>query len=134
MNQSPEERKCDCEEISCKEGCLSGHTHKTFWCEKCHPERHEGQVVEDAQERPWHEAWIDKNSSDAGDIMDDSRVITIALAKEVVAESNRRIAERIKFIGEHHVGVDETCARLIIEALDLEAAEEAIINNQKGDE
>ena len=33
--------KCDCEEMSCKEDCSRNHTHKGFWCERCHPERYE---------------------------------------------------------------------------------------------
>ena len=100
MNQSPEERKCDCEEISCKEGCLSGHTHKTFWCEKCHPERHEGQVVEDAQERPWwrtkfEERFKDSFTYGAMTSWEDGLAIA-SFIDDILAESNRRIAERIK--------------------------------------
>ena len=34
-------KECGCEEMSCKEGCELRHTHKGFWCEKCHPERYE---------------------------------------------------------------------------------------------
>lgn len=30
-------KECQCEEISCKIGCLKKHTCKTFWCEKCKP-------------------------------------------------------------------------------------------------
>jgi hypothetical protein len=35
-----EPNKCNCEDISCLEGCTKPHTHKGFWCEKCHPERY----------------------------------------------------------------------------------------------
>ena len=36
--------KCNCEEMTCKIPCDRNHTHKEFWCEKCHPERY---VVEE---------------------------------------------------------------------------------------
>lgn len=34
------QNNCECEEMSCKKGCTKNHTHKGFWCEKCHPERY----------------------------------------------------------------------------------------------
>jgi hypothetical protein len=33
-------KECNCAEMSCKEDCVKTHTHKGFWCEKCHPERY----------------------------------------------------------------------------------------------
>ena len=36
--------KCNCELASCKYGCSYNHTHKEFWCEKCHPERYKCSV------------------------------------------------------------------------------------------
>lgn len=39
MNQD----KCNCEEMSCTKDCGKSHTHKVFWCEKCHPERYDNQ-------------------------------------------------------------------------------------------
>jgi hypothetical protein len=37
-------KECDCEETSCQNGCTKPHTHKTFWCEKCHPERYSEEL------------------------------------------------------------------------------------------
>ncbi len=34
----PQSEKCDCAEISCKDGCTRDHTCKTFRCEKCQSE------------------------------------------------------------------------------------------------
>ena len=48
------QEKCKCEEMSCKEGCKINHTHKGFWCEKCHPERYE------VQEKSVGEDWENK--------------------------------------------------------------------------
>lgn len=50
--------KCDCEEKSCKEGCLKNHTHKGFFCEKCHkpqPEKITTFNLADGNELRLHE-------------------------------------------------------------------------------
>lgn len=44
------DKGCDCEEMSCKENCGRNHTHKGFWCEKCHPERYTG-LCQDREEK-----------------------------------------------------------------------------------
>ncbi len=34
------EEECNCEEMTCQKDCDKKHTHKGFWCPKCHPERY----------------------------------------------------------------------------------------------
>lgn len=33
-----QDKRCNCEEMTCKDGCTKNHTHKQFWCEKCQPQ------------------------------------------------------------------------------------------------
>ena len=53
LNKMKNKSKCNCEEISCKNNCEKNHTHKTFWCEKCHPERY----VEEKSQSPIKQNW-----------------------------------------------------------------------------
>ena len=34
-----ESGKCECKQLTCKKDCKREHTHKTFFCEKCEPEK-----------------------------------------------------------------------------------------------
>ncbi len=41
QEENKEKSECNCKEMSCQKDCNSRHTHKGFFCEKCHPERYE---------------------------------------------------------------------------------------------
>lgn len=41
-----ESNKCDCVEMSCKKDCTKSHTHKDFFCEKCHSTTPNQQKIE----------------------------------------------------------------------------------------
>lgn len=41
-----EGEKCECKEMSCKDGCDRKHTCKTFWCKKCEPQESNKELVE----------------------------------------------------------------------------------------
>lgn len=43
--------KCDCRKSTCKSECNRNHTHKQFWCEKCHPERYEVTTEKEEREK-----------------------------------------------------------------------------------
>lgn len=45
--QNKEMEECNCEEMSCSdsEDCERNHTHKTFWCKKCHPEAYDNEHI-----------------------------------------------------------------------------------------
>jgi len=47
---NPKEEKCDCKKMTCLEDCSKNHTHKTFWCEKCSPEKYESSQPKEVRE------------------------------------------------------------------------------------
>ena len=56
MSNNKHKESCNCLEISCLKNCEDNHTHKEFWCEKCHPERY---VKEEPKEEDWVERLIE---------------------------------------------------------------------------
>jgi len=53
-----EPNKCNCEDISCLEGCTKPHTHKGFWCEKCHPERYKDTTTQPEElKKEWEKSF-----------------------------------------------------------------------------
>ena len=39
ITKEPKEEKCNCKEMSCNVPCEENHTHKTFACKICTPEK-----------------------------------------------------------------------------------------------
>jgi hypothetical protein len=60
MTHNPNNSQCECKTLTCLKGCAKGHTHKTFFCEKCRPE-----PTEDWDALAWREFFQEYSLEDA---------------------------------------------------------------------
>lgn len=100
-----EGEKCECKEMSCKDGCDRKHTCKTFWCKKCEPQESNKELVE------W--AYVSEKYCVVCSTGIDVRTLKLPLCDRHFKESNKegepskKPSERIEEFAKNSVGFAE---------------------------
>lgn len=89
-----EEKKCECAEMSCKTPCSQNHTCKTFWCEKCQPEKYSSPLPEQEWENGFDDKFVN-TISDAKEIKTFIRTL-LASKEAALAEELQTIINRCR--------------------------------------
>lgn len=45
-----EQNQCNCEKMTCKSDCARNHTHKSFWCHTCQPDRSTPALIPEGEQ------------------------------------------------------------------------------------